>query len=202
MDNSVPEAFIFMKVGPYGDECLNCILERKNRELEGPENKIFWGYGGPGRPGSRKPHPGSLKPTRVQSFARKWVNEQGFIQLLMQKTYSNPKPDQENASLVKKEYSVDEKKWDPIPCGIVTDSSYALVLDEIRPYHLELDRQRFKVGIGPKKGRNAAEYGGEGPRFDKVCLVATEPTYDAPDRQKLLVKYRARLKFPYAVFLR
>ena len=196
MDNSKPkEAFIFMKVGPYGDECLNCILERKQLELEGTENKIFWGYGGPGRPGS-------LEPKRVQCFARQWVNRQGFIQLLMQKTYSNPKPDQENASLVKREYSVDGKEWKPIPSGIVTDLSYALVLDEIEPVHMKLDRHEFKVGIGPSKGRNAAEYGGEGPRFDKVCLVAAEPKYDGPDMPKLLVKYQARLKCPYAVFLR
>lgn len=191
MDNSKPKAFIFMKVGPYGDECLNCILERKQRELEGPKNKIFWGYGGPGL----------LDPKRVQCFARESEKKQGFIQLLMQKTYSNPKPDQENASLVKEEYSIDEKKWKCIPPGIVTDSSYALVLGEIEPVHMELDRRQFKVGIGPSKGCNAAKYGGR-DRFDKVCLVAAKSTYKGPERRKLLVKYRARLLPPYAVFLR
>ena len=29
MDNSEPKAFIFMKVGDYGGECLEGILERK-----------------------------------------------------------------------------------------------------------------------------------------------------------------------------
>jgi hypothetical protein len=180
-----------MKVGPYGDECLNCILERKQRELKGPEHKIFWGYGGPGL----------FDPKRVQCFARESIKKQGFIQLLMHKTYSNPKPDQVNASLSKREYSVDGKEWQCIPPGIVTDSSYALVLDEIEPVHMKLDRHEFKIGAGPKKEHNAAKYGGR-DRFDKVCLVATEPNYDGPDMPKLIVEYRARLKCPYAVFLR
>ena len=192
MDNSKLKAFIFMKVGPYGDECLNCILERKQRELKGPEKKIFWGYGGPGL----------LDPEKVQCFAKEWEEKQGCIQLLMQKTYSHYKPDQINASLAKRKYSEDGKEWKCIPPGIVTDSSYALVLDEIEPVHMKLDRHEFNVGMGPKKGHNAAEYGGKGPRFDKVCLVAAEPTYGVPDRPKLIVEFQARLKHPYAVFLK
>ena len=142
-----------------------------------------------------------LTQSRVQCFAKEWVKKQGFIQLLMQKTYSNPKPDQENASLVKEIYSVDGEKWKCIPPGIVTDSSYALVLDEIKPVHMKLDRQEFKVGMGPRKGRNAAKYGGR-DRFDKVCLVAAEPTYDVTDLPKLIVEYQAHLVEPYAVFLK
>ena len=47
MDNSVPQAFIFMKVGDYGEECLEDILERKQRERELDEKKrMFWGYSG------------------------------------------------------------------------------------------------------------------------------------------------------------
>ncbi len=191
MDNQPPKAFIFMKVGPYGDECLNCILERKQRELKGPEKKIFWGYGGPGL----------LDPKRVQCFVRESGKRQGSIKLLMQKTYSHHNPEQVNASLAKRKYSVDGKKWKCIPPGIVTDSSYALVLGEIKPVHLELDRQKFKVGIGPSKGCNAAKYGGR-DRFDKVCLVAAEPTYDVLDQPKLIIEFQAKLVCPYAVFLR
>ena len=45
MDNSKPQAFIFMKVGSHGCEKLHEILDRKKIELK-EAGMIFWGYGG------------------------------------------------------------------------------------------------------------------------------------------------------------
>ena len=45
MNESVPDAFIFMKVGNHASENFDAILERKNRERE-RAGCIFWGYSG------------------------------------------------------------------------------------------------------------------------------------------------------------
>ena len=82
MDNSVPDAFIFMKVGDYGGECLEGILERKKRELgEGKDDFL----------GLRRER-GSLHPTeQVQRFVERWDEGHGPIEVLMSLTQIQPK---------------------------------------------------------------------------------------------------------------
>ena len=198
MDNSDPkDAFIFMKVGDYGKECLEGILERKQRERELDEKKrIFWGYSG------TLVYPS----TQAQPFSEKWVKKQGSIHLLMAQTDSNPRR-KARRTIEYKKYSVDkkadEKDWKPLPPGVVvTYNNLALVLDEIIKLTppLELDLRNYEVGIGPSCGDDAAKYQ---KRSGKGCFVKAESTYDGPDApETVTIKYQARLKFPYAVFLR
>ena len=84
MDNSKPkEAFIFMKVGDYGGECLEEILERKNRELrEG--GKDFLGL-------RRDVFYSSSPQKQVQPFVERWVKKQDSIEVLMERTKLQPK---------------------------------------------------------------------------------------------------------------
>ena len=196
MDNSKPKAFIFMKVGDYGGETIEKILDRKNRELEGPEKKIFWGYG----------KRGPLHPTKqVKRFVELWDEEDGPIEVLMPLTKSNPRErDYLGTENWKEEYSEDGKNWDTVPPEICTDSDHALVLDRIRPCHFPLDLQKYNVGIGRSCGeKSAAEYL-KGPN-SRGCFVATSSTYGGRKALKnpiVTIAYRAYLKHPYAVFLR
>ena len=98
-----------MKVGDYGSECLEGILDRKNRELEGSEKMIFWGYGGT-----------VLNPkTQVQPFVEERKEDLGCIEVLMERTPSNPRKEREydgrKKENLKKKYSaddsVDEENW-------------------------------------------------------------------------------------------
>ena len=205
MDNSKPDAFIFMKVGSHEGECLDCIVKRKLLELNGLEERIFWGYG-----------MNSLLPKRVQCFARQRGNGEGPVKLLMALTRKeeqvhslrekNPEATnhqcQPKLHCRAKKYSEDEKKWEQVDKNInVPGSKYALVLDEIEPVNLKFDRQQFKVGIGPSEGCSAAKYGGN--RIDQVCLVKAGSMRQAPFAPKIVtVTYQAHLEYPYAVYLR
>ncbi len=207
MDSSVPEAFIFMKVVDYGGECLEGIIERKNCEWE-KQGKMFWGYGGT-----------ILHPTvQVKRFVEECKKEGlDCIEVLMERTPSNLKKrdyDGRKKENLKKKYSKDGKNWKPVPPEICTDSNRALVLDEIREYRQKLDLRQFEVGIGKKDGTNATQYlafrgmkklTGRKRGADKGCLVAVKPPSRVPKRSKnpvwVEIRYRARLKYPYAVFL-
>ena len=211
MDNSKPkEAFIFMKVGDYGAECLEGIIERKNRERE-KEGKMFWGYGET----SFIP----FNPKRqVQPFVKKWLKKQDSIEVLMERTPSNPKePDYDGRKKEnqKKKYSaddsVDEKNWCCFSPEIRTDSIRALVLDEIRACHMHIDLRDYKVGIDPSKGEYAIDYlafrgmkklTGKTHRRDKGCLVKAKSRKRGIREVQICITYRAYLKHPYAVFLR
>ena len=190
MADSIPKAFIFMKVGDYGSECLDGILDRKNCELKGSEKMIFWGYGGT-----------VLNPeTQVQPFVKRWIKKQKYIEVLMSRTKSNPhQSDYLYTEHRKEKYSEDKEKdkknWRTVPLEITTDSKYALVLDKIKPCHFHLDLQDFKVGFGRSKGTNAAEY--IKGHVDKGCLVKTK----SRKWGQTCITYRARLIDPYAVFL-
>ena len=144
MKKHLPQAFIFMKVGNHAGETFETILERKRLELT-EAGRMFWGYGGT-----------TLHPIRhVQPFARLWVQNAGSIQMIMEPIDSRADPD----VLAANEYSTDGIEWEPLPSGIVvTGSRYAIVLDEISPGQLNLDLGNFEVGIGPSRGRNAADY--------------------------------------------
>lgn len=209
MDNSEPDdAFIFMKVGDYGSECLEGILDRKNCEWE-KVGEMFWGYGGTG-----------LHPTdQVKRFVEEREKEGlDCIEVLMERTTSNPKePDYDGRKKenLKKEYSVDGKKWKCIPPGIVTDSSYALVLDEIRACHMHIDLRDYKVvtdpDTDPSKGVYAIDYlafrgmkklTGKTGRTSKRCLVKAKSRKRRICEVQICIAYRAHLKRPYAVFLR
>lgn len=197
MDDSKLKAFIFMKVGPYGKECFEDILDRKNCELKGSEKMIFWGYGG-----------AVLNPkTQVQPFVEEWKKEGlGSIEVLMSRTTSNPKKGSNylGTENCKEKYSTDkkadEKDWKKIPSEICTDSEHALVLDEIRPCHFHLDLQKFKVGArnSSKYGESAADYIKD--QTDKGCLVKAGARFPG-DAVEVCITYRAYLKHPYAVFL-
>lgn len=188
MENGSPQAFVFMRVGNHAGETFDEILERKRRELD-EAGRIFWGYGGT-----------TLHPIKhVQPFAKLWVQEAGSIEILMQPIESHADPD----VLPANEFSVDGIKWEPMPSGIlVTGSRYAVVLDEIRPGQLDLDLGRFEVGIGPSRGRNAAQY--MRGRVDKGCLVEAAPVQEGSDVgvKSVSIGFQARLLPPYAVMLR
>lgn len=188
MENQMPQAFIFMRVGNHAGESFDSILERKRREFE-DSGRIFWGYGGT-----------TLHPIRhVQPFAKLRVQEGDSINIVMEYIDSKADPDVLPAS----EFSVDGVKWSPIPPGIrVTGSRYAIVLDEIKSGDLDLDLAKYQVGIGPSRGRNAAGY--VRGRVDKGCFIAADPADGNPDTQERLVKvqFQARLLEPYAVMLR
>ena len=188
MNDQLPEAFIFMRVGNHAGEAFEAILERKQREFE-EAGKIFWGYGGT-----------TLHPIKhVQPFAKMWVAREGSIRIVMEPIDSKADPD----VLPANEFSVDGVNWKPVPDGIeITGSRYAIVLDEIMPGHLDLNLENFEVGIGPSRGRNAAQYA-KG-RVDKGCFVSRQSEESESDIQPRLVSigFQARLLDPYAVMLR
>ena len=188
MNDQIPNAFIFMRVGNHAGESFEDILKRKQRELD-DAGMIFWGYGG-----------NTLHPTKhVQPFVDLYLREEGSIQILMQSIDSKAGP----AILPATEYSVDGDNWEPLPSGIVvTGSKYAIVLDEIKPGQLDLDLTRFEVGVGPSRGRNAADY--LKWRVDKGCLVGSHSKDTEPEvnRPPISIGFQARLLEPYAVFLR
>ena len=189
MDNSKPEAFIFMKVGWHGGKPLEKILRRKKNELN-EAGKIFWGYGGT-----------VLHPTnQVQPFAKEWVKKQGCIEVLMEVVGNNSGTGPPAGTA--KQFAVSDKElWKRIPKGIKTGGRHALVLDKIRECELELDLRDYKVGIGPSKDeKNAADY--LRYRTDKAALVEARSKRNRPKEPKCVsIKYRARLLCPYAVFL-
>ena len=201
MDNSKPkEAFLFMKVGSYGEECLEGIIERKRCERKRDQKKrIFWGYGSSLHTNH---YGGPLNPTKqVRPFAKQWDKEPNSLEVLMQRTNSNPKKGSAPTGKATK-YSKDGKIWKSLPLGVeVTYNNLALVLDEIRPCHFHLDLQEFKVGARSSKsyGKSAAQY--IKGQTDKGCLVTAESKYPGP-AVEACITYRAYLKRPYAVFLR
>ena len=196
MDNSIPEAFIFMKVGTHGGECLKDILDRKKIELK-KAKMIFWGYGGT-----------VLHPmNQVQPFVEKWKEESVCIEVLMEEINGDskagpPAGTAKQFAVSYKELVNDEGLWKRIPKGIETGGEYALVLDEIRECKLELDLRDYEVGIGPssKSKKNAADY--LSYKTDKGALVKARSTRNRPrESKRVQIKYRAYLKHPYAVFL-
>ena len=188
MTEPTGHAVIFMRVGNHAGETFDAILERKRREFEAA-GKIFWGYGGT-----------TLHPIKhVQPFAKLWVAQQGSIQIVMEQIDSKADPDVLPAT----EFSVDGLNWEPIPTGIeVTGSRYAIVLDEIKPGQLDMDLENFEVGIGPSRGKNAAQY--VRGRVDKGCFVSKESKEpELTDTRRIVpIRFQARMLEPYAVMLR
>ena len=187
MSETLPDAFIFMKVGNHAGESFDAILERKNREWK-QAGRIFWGYGG------TVCHP----IMQVQPFARLYTKKDGRIYLFMEPMDSKANPAIEPAQ----EYSADGVSWEPIPDGIsVLGSRYALILGEIQPREVEIGIEQYEVGIGHSRGKSAAKY--LQGRVDKGCLTRISGSC-IPSTQpfKRSIKFAAQLVEPYAVLLR
>ncbi len=186
---SLPDAFIFMKVGSHAGETFEEIIARKQREID-IAGVSLWGYGGP-----------TLHPIRqVQPFARLTLSRTGSIYLLMEPMNSRANPE----LLPAKEMSVDGVTWEPLPEGIrVTGSRYALVLNRIEPGSLDFDPEQYEVALGPSTGRAASEY--LRGHVDKGCFVRRADGLSVPiDSTKKVrtVGFTADLDEPYGVVLR
>ena len=180
--------FIFMKVGQHANEDFDTIIRRKMKEIE-DTGMSFWGYGGP-----------TCHPARqIQPFARRAIERNGSIYLFMEKINSHADPDIIPATM----FSVDGVSYQPIPVGInVTGSRYAIVLDEIRPEEIEIPISAYEVGCGVSKGRSANDY--IRGHVDKACLeINYNRMLEAQIDQKIkTISYVAKMKDPYAVFVK
>ncbi len=185
MKNSVPEKFLFMKVGSHAGEDFETIMRRKSEEFR-KAGRIFWGYGGTAC------HP----LQQVQPFVRSTMQRGGRVHILMETINSKADPDLLPAS----EYSEDGINWREIPNGVrVTGSRYAVVLGEIKAEDLEIPLGEFAVGIGNSEGRVADDY--LQGRIDKACLSRVEKTMKS-DARVAKISWAAELLPPYAVLLR
>lgn len=182
------QGVIFMKVGLHASETLEDIVERKRREFE-EAGSIFWGYGG-----------SSCHPrTMVQPFGRAMQEEGKHLLIIMNEMNSKHSAPPVAAS----QYSEDGVDWQAVPRGIeVRGSRFALVLDELKTEEFEVNLNDFHVGVGQSRGRIAADY--LKGQNDKGCLIYNEPHIPPPPEQRIIkqIGLVARVKPPYAVFLR
>ena len=180
---------LFMKVGTHAKEPLADIIARKSKEIENA-GYAMWGYGG------NTCHP----RTMVQPFAAEYAAREAPIYLCMQEMNSRHFADQLRAN----EYSVDGTNWQVIPRGVdVLGSRFALVLDSLKQEELVLPLAKAKVAIGLSKGRAAGRY--IQGQVDKACLEILPsplPGLKPEEGKELQINLVAKLKSPYAVFLR
>lgn len=180
---------LFMKVGTHAQESLADIIARKGKEIQ-ETGYAMWGYGG------NTCHP----RTMVQPFAESWAARDKPIYLCMQQMNSRHFAEPLRAS----EFSADGLTWQPIPPTIhVLGSRFALLLEELRPEELTLPLAKTQVAIGLSKGRPAGRY--IQGQVDKACLeVVDAPPPDLKPEEAVEIKINlvAKLKAPYAVFLR
>lgn len=180
---------LFMKVGTHAKETLPDIIARKCREIE-ETGYAMWGYGG------NTCHP----RTMVQPFAEDCARREAPIYLCMQQMNSRHFAEPLRAT----EFSADGTRWQPIPDTInVRGSRFALVLEELKPQELVLPLEYAQVAIGRSKGRPASRY--LQGQVDKACLELLEPLEQSNDRdlqQQIPISLVAKLRSPYAVFLR
>ncbi len=180
------QGLLYMKVGVHAQESLESILERKMQEYR-DEGMIFWGYGG-----------NSCYPsTAVQPFVRTQLQTGNEVFLVMEEIDSHHDED----PVASDEYSTDGRVWQKVPGGIhVLGSKYALVLDQIEQVDLQFDLAKSKVAVGPKSGRMGSAY--IKGHVDKACLEVTGEAVDPGQSLVKKISLYARLKDPYAVFLR
>lgn len=182
-------AILFMKVGTHAQETLPDIIARKTREIE-ETGFAMWGYGG------NTCHP----RTMVQPFAESLSNSESPIYLCMQEVDSRHFADPLRAQ----EFSVDGRRWEPIPDSInVLGSRFALVLEDLRQEELSLPLAHTRVAIGLSKGRSGSKY--LQGQVDKACLEVVEgdqQVESTPENKIVPISLVAKLKKPYAVFLR
>lgn len=178
---------LFMKIGTHANESLADIIARKKAEIR-RTGFGMWGYGG------NTCHPGSM----VQPFARTFAQVGRTIYLCMEEMKSN-----HFGSGVAAEYSDDGLTWREIPDTIeVRGSRYALVIDDLREERLKLPLSQTRVPVGPNTGRLGSRY--IKGRVDKACLEVIEASelINEADLREIDIHLVARLKDPYAVFLR
>jgi hypothetical protein len=180
---------LFMKVGTHAQESLTEIIARKSKEIE-ETGYAMWGYGG------NTCHP----RTMVQPFAEAFAARNSPIYLCMHEMTSRHFAEPLRAD----EFSVDGTEWQPIPDTInVVGSRFALVLEDLRREELVLPLAKAQVAIGLCKGRPAGRY--IQGQVDKACLEvldAPRPGLTPEDVREIPIKLVAKLKAPYAVFLR
>jgi hypothetical protein len=179
---------LFMKVGTHANEDLASIIARKTKEIE-DAGFAMWGYGG------NTCHP----RTMVQPFARAHEERGDPIWLVMNEMKSNHFAEQIRAA----QYSADDVTWTDVPVGInVLGSRYALVIEDLRRDEFVLPLDQTRVAVGLSKGRTGSRY--VQGRADKACLEVIEPS-DRPDgteERAININLVARLRAPYAVFLK
>jgi hypothetical protein len=101
------------------------------------------------------------------------------------------------------EYSVDGQTWLAVPKGIeVRGSRYALVIEDLHEEDLTLPLTQTTVALGPSMGKSGKDY--ISGRVDKACLElgANVDIPPAPGELVTPIGLVAKLKAPYAVFLR
>ena len=180
---------LFMKVGTHAQETLTDIIARKTREIE-ETGYAMWGYGG------NTCHP----RTMVQPFAEACEARQTPIYLCMHEMNSRHFAEPLRAN----EFSADGFKWETIPSTIhVKGSRFALVLEDLRQEEFVLPLESARVAVGLQKGRPASRYIQN--QVDKACLEVLDspfPDLKPEERKEIQISLVAKLKSPYAVFLR
>lgn len=180
---------LFMKVGTHAKETLADIIARKSKEIE-ETGFALWGYGG------NTCHP----RTMVQPFAADFENRQRPIYLCMQEMDSKHFAEPLRAT----EFSTDGTRWEQIPDTVnVLGSRFALVLEDLCEVNIVLPLSETKVAVGLSKGRPGDKY--IRGQVDKACLEVIEDSrahVDDGDINEIYIGLMAKLKKPYAVFLR
>lgn len=181
---------LFMKVGTHAQESLPEIIRRKSQEIE-ETGYAMWGYGG------NTCHP----RTMVQPFAEACEQRHSPIYLCMREMESRHFAEPLRAE----QFSVDGSEWQPIPDTInVRGSRFALVLEDLREEEMSLPLAKAAVAIGLSKGRAASRY--IRGQVDKACLEIYDSVLpglsDQERSEEIPIKLVAKLKSPYAVFLR
>jgi hypothetical protein len=179
---------LFMKVGTHANETLEDIVARKRREID-VAGYALWGYGG------NTCHP----LTMVQPFARAAEEAGSPIHLCMEPMDSRHFA----VSARAEEFSVDGFDWQEVPASIdVIGSRFALAIEELHTEHFELPLARTEVAIGNQTGRRGNEY--VRGRVDKACLkyLGEEPEGPEEEEKTIEIGLVARLRDPYAVFVR
>jgi hypothetical protein len=173
-------AVILMKAGPHARQTLEEILTDKIEQLESV-GQTWWGYGGGCQPFK------TVKPFAEASS--------GPVDVVFLETKSGPPNEPSPAT----EFSVDKKKWLPLPSGLtVKGSRYALVLKDLRRVDEDLDLASYKVAVGDHAGKRASDY--LFWNVDKGCFRWAERGTVQPKLAKVAAV--AQLAEPWAVFVR
>ena len=183
----IPRAFIFMKVGSYGGQSLEDIVDGKRSELSNT-GKTLWGYGGTG-------------PCHPETQVRPFAQESGDpLYVLMSRTTSSAQTRDSTPPRCATKYSVNQREWSDLKGCEVKGSKLALVLDKLEWTSFDLNLEDFEVKFGPP-GRNAARFF-QG-QTSRGCLVAAQAANANRTGQvsRVRIELCGRLVPPYAVFL-
>jgi hypothetical protein len=183
------QGVLFMKVGTHANEGLADIVARKRREIQDAGFGL-WGYGG------NTCHPSSM----VQPFAHERAEAGGSIILCMEPMISNHFAPPVRAD----EFSEDGLTWQPIDARVnAVGSRYALVIESLDEAEFDLPLAQTEVAVGPSMGRIGGQY--IQGRVDKACLIIREEpalVNDPRHARNIPIRLTAKLRAPYAVFLR